>query len=179
MAARLIVDREIWRFRNFTLSTNASPSSCFAFPRNHVAIRPWEACLRYEILKEVWNQTDLFSRCPHYQRHRCIVRGPVPRSQYVFPRTVNRISSSYPSYLEYIYLLIIDLVGWGRTQAEPGFGASHDSTSVKARTINLIASVRTVMRSKSTLMSFSRCLLFSISHCDLTESIMSQGRRQD
>ncbi|CAG8242512.1 unnamed protein product [Penicillium salamii] len=38
-------------------------------------------------------------------------------------------------------------VGWGRTQAEPGFGASYDSTSVKAKTINLIASVRTVMRS--------------------------------
>ncbi|KAJ5322266.1 hypothetical protein N7541_007548 [Penicillium brevicompactum] len=37
-------------------------------------------------------------------------------------------------------------VGWGRTQAEPGFGASYDSTSVKAKTINLIASVRTVMR---------------------------------
>ncbi|OQD74664.1 hypothetical protein PENDEC_c010G06913 [Penicillium decumbens] len=37
-------------------------------------------------------------------------------------------------------------IGWGRTQAEPGFGASYDSTSVKAKTINLIASVRTVMR---------------------------------
>ncbi|KAJ5679573.1 Protein transport protein Y [Penicillium macrosclerotiorum] len=37
-------------------------------------------------------------------------------------------------------------VGWGRTQAEPGFGASYDSTSVKAKSVNLIASVRTVMR---------------------------------
>ncbi|KAJ5374698.1 hypothetical protein N7517_006704 [Penicillium concentricum] len=37
-------------------------------------------------------------------------------------------------------------VGWGRTQAEPGFGATYDSTSVKAKTVNLIASVRTVMR---------------------------------
>ncbi|KAJ5482798.1 Protein transport protein Y [Penicillium diatomitis] len=36
--------------------------------------------------------------------------------------------------------------GWGRTQAEPGFGASYDSTSVKAKSVNLIASVRTVMR---------------------------------
>ncbi|KAJ6014478.1 hypothetical protein N7540_009069 [Penicillium herquei] len=34
-------------------------------------------------------------------------------------------------------------IGWGRTQAEPGFGSSHDSTSVKAKSINLIASVRT------------------------------------
>ncbi|KAJ5638010.1 hypothetical protein N7490_007889 [Penicillium lividum] len=37
-------------------------------------------------------------------------------------------------------------IGWGRTQAEPGFGASYDGTSVKAKSINLIASVRTVMR---------------------------------
>ncbi|CAG7973516.1 hypothetical protein N7519_004568 [Penicillium mononematosum] len=37
-------------------------------------------------------------------------------------------------------------VGWGRTQAEPGFGATYDSTSVKAKSVNLIASVRTVMR---------------------------------
>ncbi|KAJ5125495.1 hypothetical protein N7448_004815 [Penicillium atrosanguineum] len=37
-------------------------------------------------------------------------------------------------------------IGWGRTSAEPGFGATYDSTSVKAKTINLIASVRTVMR---------------------------------
>jgi hypothetical protein len=41
----------------------------------------------------------------------------------------------------------LNTVGWGRTQAEPGFGATYDSTSVKAKTINLIASVRTVMRS--------------------------------
>ncbi|GAE00070.1 protein transport protein YOS1 [Paecilomyces variotii No. 5] len=38
-------------------------------------------------------------------------------------------------------------IGWGRTQAsEPGFGAAYDSTSVKAKSVNLIASVRTVMR---------------------------------
>ncbi|PYH89392.1 Yos1-like protein [Aspergillus ellipticus CBS 707.79] len=37
-------------------------------------------------------------------------------------------------------------IGWGRTQAEPAFGAAYDNTSVKAKTINLIASVRTVMR---------------------------------
>ncbi|KAI9375987.1 YOS1 family protein [Aspergillus lucknowensis] len=37
-------------------------------------------------------------------------------------------------------------IGWGRTQADPAFGATYDSTSVKAKTINLIASVRTVMR---------------------------------
>ncbi|KAJ5217190.1 hypothetical protein N7468_010198 [Penicillium chermesinum] len=37
-------------------------------------------------------------------------------------------------------------IGWGNTQVDPGFGAAYDSTSVKAKTINLIASVRTVMR---------------------------------
>ncbi|KAJ5544663.1 hypothetical protein N7535_006944 [Penicillium sp. DV-2018c] len=37
-------------------------------------------------------------------------------------------------------------VGWGRTQVEPGFGATYDSTSAKAKLVNLIASVRTVMR---------------------------------
>jgi hypothetical protein len=39
------------------------------------------------------------------------------------------------------------IVGWGRSQADPTFGTSHDSTSVKAKTVDLIASVRTVMRS--------------------------------
>ncbi|OJJ40444.1 hypothetical protein ASPWEDRAFT_166511 [Aspergillus wentii DTO 134E9] len=37
-------------------------------------------------------------------------------------------------------------VGWGRTQVDTGFGATHDSTSVKAKFVDLIASVRTVMR---------------------------------
>ncbi|CAI7576263.1 unnamed protein product [Penicillium pancosmium] len=38
-------------------------------------------------------------------------------------------------------------IGWGRTQTEPAFGASQDSTSVKARLVKLIDSVRTLMRS--------------------------------
>ncbi|KAJ5769943.1 uncharacterized protein N7511_001994 [Penicillium nucicola] len=64
--------------------------------------------------------------------------------------------------LVYVIILIINAIavlsedrflariGWGRTQAEPAFGSAHDSTSVKAKTINLIASVRTVMRSTYT-----------------------------
>lgn len=40
------------------------------------------------------------------------------------------------------------VVGWGNTQqSEPGFGASNDTASVKAKIVNLIASVRTLMRS--------------------------------
>ncbi|KAJ5898969.1 Protein transport protein Y [Penicillium taxi] len=60
--------------------------------------------------------------------------------------------------LVYVIVLIINAIailsedrflariGWGRTQAEPGFGATYDSTSVKAKSVNMIASVRTVMR---------------------------------
>ncbi|KAL1964341.1 hypothetical protein VTN77DRAFT_7026 [Rasamsonia byssochlamydoides] len=60
--------------------------------------------------------------------------------------------------LVYVVVLIINAIavlsedrflariGWGRMQTDPGFGASYDSTSVKAKTVNLIASVRTVMR---------------------------------
>ncbi|GME48916.1 Protein transport protein [Neofusicoccum parvum] len=36
-------------------------------------------------------------------------------------------------------------VGWGQS-AEPGFGGAQDTQSVKAKLINLIASVRTLMR---------------------------------
>ncbi|KAL2005624.1 hypothetical protein VTN00DRAFT_10117 [Thermoascus crustaceus] len=37
-------------------------------------------------------------------------------------------------------------IGWGRTQADPAFGAAYDNQSIKAKSVNLIASVRTVMR---------------------------------
>lgn len=40
-------------------------------------------------------------------------------------------------------------VGWGNAaQNEPSFGGSQDGASVKAKTINLINSVRTLMRSE-------------------------------
>ncbi|KAI9879945.1 MAG: hypothetical protein M1830_006253 [Pleopsidium flavum] len=38
-------------------------------------------------------------------------------------------------------------IGWGNAQSDPGFGASSDTASVKAKIVNLIASVRTLMRS--------------------------------
>ncbi|KAI1933174.1 hypothetical protein LOZ58_004469 [Ophidiomyces ophidiicola] len=37
-------------------------------------------------------------------------------------------------------------IGWGRTQSDPGFGTVNDDSSIKAKSVNLIASVRTVMR---------------------------------
>ncbi|PGH31553.1 hypothetical protein GX50_05645 [[Emmonsia] crescens] len=45
-------------------------------------------------------------------------------------------------------------IGWGRTQYDAGFGAASDNTSIKAKSVNLIASVRTVMRS-----TFSKTIL--------------------
>ncbi|THX90150.1 hypothetical protein D6D05_00747 [Aureobasidium pullulans] len=40
----------------------------------------------------------------------------------------------------------IQTVGWGSTQQEPAFGGPSDNTSVKSKVINLISSVRTLMR---------------------------------
>ncbi|KAK0267108.1 hypothetical protein LTR91_014674 [Friedmanniomyces endolithicus] len=42
-------------------------------------------------------------------------------------------------------------IGWGSAQNEPAFGGMQDNTSVKAKMINLINSVRTLMRSTETL----------------------------
>ncbi|KAH1272420.1 hypothetical protein KXW98_003983 [Aspergillus fumigatus] len=55
-------------------------------------------------------------------------------------------------------------IGWGRTQTDPAFGATYDSTSIKAKSVNLIASVRTVMRSKllSILPSIFACSVASL-----------------
>lgn len=39
-------------------------------------------------------------------------------------------------------------VGWGSTPTEPSFGASNDQASVKSKLVNLISSVRTLMRSR-------------------------------
>ncbi|EON64166.1 hypothetical protein W97_03396 [Coniosporium apollinis CBS 100218] len=39
-------------------------------------------------------------------------------------------------------------IGWGAS-SDPGFGGAPDTTSVKAKIVNLIASVRTLMRSQS------------------------------
>ncbi|KAK5149313.1 Yos1-like protein [Cryomyces antarcticus] len=37
-------------------------------------------------------------------------------------------------------------IGWGNTPSDPGFGGVPDSQSIKAKMVNLIASVRTLMR---------------------------------
>lgn len=77
-------------------------------------------------------------RHPHRQCHRRPLRRPLPSAKYVSlvfrPKHQDDYADSIP-------------VGWGRTQTDPAFGAMHDNSSVKAKSVNLIASVRTVMRS--------------------------------
>lgn len=54
-------------------------------------------------------------------------------------------------------------VGWGNTPIEPAFGSagSRDDASVKSKMINLISSVRTLMRSMLVFVTvvFSACIL--------------------
>lgn len=47
-----------------------------------------------------------------------------------------------------IFFLISLAVGWGNTPTEPSFGGSNDAASVKGKLVNLISSVRTLMRSE-------------------------------
>lgn len=45
-----------------------------------------------------------------------------------------------------------ETVGWGSTPTEPAFGGSRDeAASVKGKLVNLISSVRTLMRSECSL----------------------------
>lgn len=37
-------------------------------------------------------------------------------------------------------------IGWGNAPTEPSFGGSNDAASVKGKLVNLISSVRTLMR---------------------------------
>ncbi|KAL9130824.1 MAG: hypothetical protein Q9217_001076 [Psora testacea] len=39
-------------------------------------------------------------------------------------------------------------IGWGNKPIEPSFGGGGDQTSVKSKLVNLISSVRTLMRSE-------------------------------
>lgn len=78
---------------------------------------------------------------PARQRHRRPFRGQISRSKYTSPPT----STQYCTLTR----ILRNAVGWGSTQSmEPSFGGGmQDTTSVKAKLINLINSVRTLMRS--------------------------------
>ena len=74
---------------------------------------------------------------------RCPVSFIIPLSFRIFPRlTCTPQPQPHPLTFAPIYL-----VGWGSTPQSPSFG-NPDTTSIKAKTVNLIASVRTLMRSK-------------------------------
>lgn len=99
-----------------------------------------------------WNclVSNIRSHHPPHQRRRNPLRRPLPRPQYVHPSPVNEQASKHWRKQRKQGATLTDgihyLVGWGRSQPD-AFGASHDSTSVKAKSVDLIASVRTVMRS--------------------------------
>ncbi|KAL2367680.1 hypothetical protein RJZ57_007955 [Blastomyces gilchristii] len=67
-------------------------------------------------------------------------------------------------------------IGWGRTQYDPGFGAAPDNTSIKAKSVNLIASVRTVMRIPFLLIPILRLRILGGSSAD-TEGLPSSPDR--
>ncbi len=90
---------------------------------------------------------------PPGQRHRHPLRRPFPSKKYAPSPFSTSTSSPNPSSP------ILSpgrkanqkgalAVGWGNAQSDPGFGTSTDTTSVKAKMVNLIASVRTLMRSE-------------------------------
>ena len=88
------------------------------------------------------NKPVVNSHHPHHQRHRSPLRRPFSRSEYgPFPSPL-KTKLEYLNRSNHGYYT----VGWGRSQPD-AFGATHDSTSIKAKSVDLIASVRTVMRS--------------------------------
>lgn len=115
----------------------------YTHPLHHVLLRPWETRLRcaYTIISSIDSILILVSHHPHHQRHRSPLRRPLPCPEYVpLPCPVeNQTNRSNHGYYT---------VGWGRSQPD-AFGATQDSTSIKAKSVDLIASVRTVMRSMS------------------------------
>ncbi|CAG7556840.1 unnamed protein product [Fusarium equiseti] len=82
--------------------------------------------------------SSLSLHSPH-QRHRCPFRRSLPRAQYEStPISSTNISAHVLSYTFYA-------VNLSPASYDPAFGAGPDA-SVKAKIINLIASVRTIMR---------------------------------
>lgn len=104
------------------------------------------------------------------QRNRNPLGRPIPSAQYVSPIlnkyriTVAKHLSPFPARApdtielphdleaQKIGADIILIVGWGNASQDPGFGGSVDNTSIKAKIVNLIASVRTLMRSTYTIL---------------------------
>ncbi|SPJ82606.1 related to YOS1, subunit of the Yip1p-Yif1p Complex, required for Transport between the ER and th [Fusarium torulosum] len=83
-----------------------------------------------------------FSLClyPPNQRRRCPFRRSFPRAQYEQPPPMFE-----SKYICALYLTAEPPVNLSPASYDPAFGAGPDA-SVKAKIINLIASVRTIMR---------------------------------
>ena len=77
------------------------------------------------------------SICSHGECNRYPIRRPLSCAKYV--ETGLQVYACSRSNTLFA-------VGWGTTQSEPGFGATQDNASIKAKMINLISSVRTLMR---------------------------------
>lgn len=91
------------------------------------------------------------SRGTPRQCHSNPLRGPLPRAQYVYQASLTpfgpRASIHTPrdANVQQNTRLTQITVGW-TASADPGFGRPGDDASIKARLINLVSSVRTLMR---------------------------------
>lgn len=99
---------------------------------------------------------------PLRQRNRNPFRRQVPRTKYVRPLHSSPSSQTLHTRQKlqkgqsFEITDTIRIVGWGNTTQDPGFGGAADNTSIKAKIVNLIASVRTLMRSTSNFSPPSR-----------------------
>jgi hypothetical protein len=126
-----------------------------------VLLRSRRPVLRYQApapITSTEHVTDVDSGRTLGQCHSHTLRRPVPRKKYAHPPSQSDIThvqaanreapTPYPRIRDAEQLLTGEcLVGWTASAAEPGFGGQRDDASVKARMINLVSSVRTLMRS--------------------------------
>jgi hypothetical protein len=75
------------------------------------------------------------SACPPRKRHRHPLRGPLSRSRYG------------PSAPSPVAAQLTCTVGWSNSVPDASFSASAGDASIKSKLINLMTSVRTLMRS--------------------------------
>lgn len=145
----------------------------------------------------IHSKTDYLSLCPSHKRNRNPLRGPLPRTQYVYqpippfyaacvrtatPSTPSRLCQFSPHPMMSMYTLLrsglihYNIVGW-TSSADPGFGGQRDD-GIKARLVNLVSSVRTLMRSMcpalhSHLLQFLYALARSFDHPSASVGLIS------
>ncbi|KAH7408267.1 hypothetical protein DE146DRAFT_367827 [Phaeosphaeria sp. MPI-PUGE-AT-0046c] len=94
----------------------------------------------------------ILPRCTHLHSrraaHQCCsnsFRRPLSCKKY--EHSPHGIYLVTPTYCCWTHTDALHTVGWTASATEPGFGGQRDDASVKARLINLVSSVRTLMRS--------------------------------